>query len=190
MTDDEFQRIKEAEKQRLRARRTLKALKQALAEQRAGAQGTVDRMTDRIKQLFGAHRDALHELQWDTARIRARLDLIRDTLTQPSDASRDASVSAHRTTRQDDTRQDEAADRAAESDASASDPDVDWRILQAEKLVDEMRAQLDANAPPPSQNDAASPETRTGNPASKKDAEDDTPADSLPDKTIGRIPRS
>ncbi|MES3628624.1 MAG: hypothetical protein PPP56_00490 [Longimonas sp.] len=190
MTDDEFQRIKEAEKQRLRARRTLKALKQALAEQRAGAQGTVDRMTGRIKQLFDAHRDALNALQWDTARIRARLDLIRDTLTQPSDADLGASVSAHRTTRQNDTRQDEAADRAAEPGAPASDPDVDWRILQAEKLVDEMRAQLDANAPPPSRNDAASPETQAGNPASKKDTEDDPPTDSLPDKTIGRIPRS
>ena len=81
MTDEEYERIKETEKRRLRAKRTLRRLKQALREQQEAGRGALDRMTDRVRALFAEHRSAVDALQWDTARVQARLDTLRDTLT-------------------------------------------------------------------------------------------------------------
>ena len=178
MTDEEYERIKETEKRRLRAKRTLRRLKQALREQQEAGRGALDRMTDRVRALFAEHRSAVDALQWDTARVQARLDTLRDTLTGSTSPS-DADV--------------EPKDEGGALDAE------DLRRHRAQQLVNDLRTQLDANAPHPSANedvndsasgiDAASTGSAGGN-ASDDGASDGTPDDGLPEKTIGRMPRS
>jgi len=161
MTDDEYQRIKDAEKQRLRAKRTLNRLRRALQEQQASGQRTVARMTERVRDLFEEHRSAVDALQWDTAHLQARLDALRDTLTGGASPAGTASDTETEPT-----------------DTADSLDDETLRRHRAEQLVDDLRTQLDTEAPPPP------------NDSTNASADDSTPDDGLPDKTIGRVPRS
>jgi hypothetical protein len=166
MTDDEFDRIKDAEKQRLRAKRTLRRLQQALREQKEAGRGTVARMTERIQALFNDHRSALDALQWDTARLEARLDALRDTLTGASTAPSDTDVRSN----------------DAPGDDGLSDDEATLRMHRAERVVDDLRTQLDADAP--------SEKTGADSSSANDSSESTPPDDGLPEKTIGRVPRS
>ena len=168
MTNDEFDRIKNAEKQRLRARRTLRRLQQALREQKEAGRGTVARMTERIQALFNDHRSALDALQWDTARLEARLDALRDTLTGASASPSDTDV-----------RSNDPRGSDEPGDASLSDDEATLRMHRAERLVDDLRTQLDTDAP-----------TDAGSSSAHDSSESVPPDDGLPEKTIGRVPRS
>jgi hypothetical protein len=172
MTDDEFDRIKDAEKQRLRARRTLRRLQNALREQKEAGRGTVARMTERIQALFNDHRSALDALQWDTARLEARLDALRDTLTGASPVSPDVSPDT-------DARGDAPRGSDGPGDDDLSDDEATLRMHRAERLVDDLRTQLDTDAP-----------TGAGSSSADDSSESAPPDDGLPEKTIGRVPRS
>ncbi|PEN06200.1 hypothetical protein CRI93_10255 [Longimonas halophila] len=167
MTDDEFNRIKDAEKQHLRAKRTLRRLQNALREQKEAGRGTVARMTERIQALFNDHRSALDALQWDTARLEARLDALRDTLTG---ASADT-----------DARNSDPRESDGPGDDDVSDDEATLRMHRAERLVDDLRTQLDTDAP-----DAP----RDSSSSTNDSSESAPPDDGLPEKTIGRVPRS
>ncbi|MFO8231185.1 MAG: hypothetical protein R6U20_00835 [Longimonas sp.] len=173
MTDDEFDRIKEAEKQRLRAKRTLRRLQTALREQREAGRGTVARMTDRVQTLFNDHRSALDALQWDTARLEARLDALRNTLTGASAAPTATGARSADTLGSD-----------GPGDDDGSDDETTLRRYRAEQLLDDLRAQLDADAPPSDAPDSADDASASTSP------DDAAPDDDLPEKTIGRMPRS
>lgn len=174
MTDDEFDRIKNAEKQRLRAKRTLRRLQQALREQKQAGRGTVARMTERIQALFNDHRSALNALQWDTARVEARLDALRDTLTG---ASADT-----------DARSSDPLGSDRPSDDSLSEDETTLRMYRAERLVDDLRAQLDSDASPTI--DTGAPDESSRSSSTDDLPESARPDDGLPEKTIGRVPRS
>jgi hypothetical protein len=186
MTDDEYQRIKDAEKKRLRAKRTLRRLKEALRAQQKSGRGTVARMTDRIQTLFNDHRSAVDALQWDTARLHARLDALRDTLTgasTPGGTQNNTDTDAYDSTHDEST------------DDSTHDDEATLRRCRAEKLIDDLRTQLTSDAP-----GAASEDTPTDSPTASDapkasnstddSSERDTPDDGLPEKTIGRMSRS
>lgn len=172
MTDDEYQRIKDAEKQRLKAKRTLKHLRQALREQRTSGQHAVARMTERVRSLFEEHRSAVDALQWDTAHLQARLDALRDTLTGAASSA--------------DT---DAVDSDLADSADALDDEA-LRRHRAEQLVDDLRTQLDADASHPSADNASNDNATNENAPGDKAPDDTPPDDGLPEKTIGRMPRS
>ena len=177
MTDDEYQRIKDAEKQRLKAKRTLKRLRQALREQQASGQHAVARMTERVRALFEEHRSAVDALQWDTAHLQARLDALRDTLTGSASSA--------------DTGEADVGNVDSELAGSADALDDEaLRRHRAEQLVDDLRTQLDADAAP-LPDDTVSDDTVPNDDApGDKASNDNAPDDGLPEKTIGRVPRS
>ena len=171
MTDDEFERAKAEEKERIRAARTLRKLKQALADQQAAlsSNAAVNDMRQRIRTLWNEHREALSAVQHDTAHLVARvetaLESFYDTLQSERVGTTDASSASH-------------SNSTSESTSESDDPDAAWQAMQAEALLDELRTQIEVDEAAPSSS------------ASTDEApEASDPDDGLPEKTIGR-PRS
>ena len=178
MTDDEFERAKAEEKQRLRAQRTLRKLKQALSDHQKAlsSHSALEEMRTRILTLWDEHREALSAVQHDTAHLAARVETALESLYDTLQADAPASPKKKSTGR---------ADGASASASTDEDPDAAWQAMQAEALLDQLRAQLKADeAAPPSSRGAA--DKAKGNPETDDPS---APDDGLPEKTIGR-PRS
>lgn len=148
MTEEEYQRIKEAEKERLRARKKLRALKKR-STQANTIQSALQRVKRGAETLLQRSSDLIDRLTHETAREEARLEMALD-------ASTDEDPSTEARTLED-------ADREA----------------RAEALVQQLKMTA-ATRPVPS--DASSPSASDEN--DQRDADD-----TLPEKTIGRMPR-
>lgn len=78
MTDEEFQRIKEAEKERLRARKKLRQLK-ATQSQKAKIRDAFRRVKEGAETLLQRSSDLIDELTRETVREEARLEVALDS---------------------------------------------------------------------------------------------------------------
>ena len=175
MTDDEFERAKAEEKERIRAARTLRKLKQALADQQAAlsSNAAVNDMRQRIRTLWNEHREALSAVQHDTAHLVARVETALESFYETLQAERAGATGAPPK-----TPSEPRSDSTPENTSAPDDPDAAWQAMQAEALLDELRAQIKA--------DEAAPSSPTSADAAPKASGSD---DGLPEKTIGR-PRS
>ena len=79
MTDDEFNRIKEEEKDHLRQLRALKRAVHLLERQRS-VTTALEEMTSRSKQVLEANERLIEEIALDTARNEARLDVAMEEM--------------------------------------------------------------------------------------------------------------
>lgn len=164
MTDDEFDALKEAEKERLRLKKRAAALQRARGRSEASA-GVLRTMRQRAKGLLDDTTALTQQVLRDVARGAARLEQALG-----------------------DTRATEAAppDAAPPDAASSDDPDAAFRAMQADALVRQMQQQ-DAASSPPSAPSEPSPAAPTGSDAPPAEADANPEADDdLPDKTIGR----
>lgn len=103
MTDDEYKKIKEAEKERLRAKKKLRKLK-ATASQKTTIQSALRRVQKGAETLLQHSTDLIDALTRETAREEARLEVALDASGDPTDDEAD-------------DRSLEAQDRAARADA-------------------------------------------------------------------------
>lgn len=79
MTDDEFNRIKEEEKEHLRQMRALKKAVHLLERQRS-VTSALEEMTNRSREALEANEQLIEEIVTDTARQEARLDVALDSV--------------------------------------------------------------------------------------------------------------
>lgn len=159
MTDDEFDALKEAEKERLRLKKRAAALQRARGRSEASA-GVLRTMRQRAKGLLDDTTALTQQVLRDVARGAARLEQALG-----------------------DTR---ATDAAPPDAASSDDPDAAFRAMQADALVRQMQQQ-DAASSPPSAPSEPSPAAPTASDAPPAEADANPEADDdLPDKTIGR----
>ena len=83
MTDEEFQRIKEAEKERLRARKRMKAALDQTSRSRS-IQSAVARMAKGARSVLQRASDTLDRLLEETARSEAKLEVALDEAGETS----------------------------------------------------------------------------------------------------------
>lgn len=120
MTPEEYQRLKEAEKEHLRSLRKLKQTVRSLQRQKK-LTDAVENVTTRPMDALSDHDALVQELALETARNEARLDVALESISQDSveEAARDA----------------EAEDTL--------------RKAKAAELVRQLRSQVDAGVPGP-----------------------------------------
>jgi hypothetical protein len=88
MTDDEFERIKEAEKDRVREQKRVRAVLRAL-KRRYRAASVLERMKQGVQGLFRTHRRGMEALRSATASEEARLEVWVDVQEEPSERAED-----------------------------------------------------------------------------------------------------
>ena len=183
MTPEEFQKIKEAEKEHLRA---LKKLKQAVRglEQRNKVTKAVTDIASSTSSLLDEHESLVEKLAHETALQEARLELAMESAEERA-------------------KQDEADAVTDAIDRAAADEELAKK--RASDLVKQMKTQM--SAPEKTERSSASVEERPAEvektigrsrseepvePAAKAEtprtSDTDAPAESdVPEKTIGRM---
>ncbi|NNE71886.1 MAG: hypothetical protein HKN29_16195 [Rhodothermales bacterium] len=161
MTPEEYQRLKEAEKEHLRSLRKLKQTVRSLQRQKK-LSDAVENVTIKPMEALNDHDALVQELAMETARNEARLDVALESISQSSSDS---------------------PSKEREIDAEHEQA---IRKAKAAELVRRLRSQVDAGesgaAPPkPSARDAAPEDSGLEKPKSNPGA--------LPEKTIGRMKR-
>lgn len=161
MTDEEYQRIKEAEKERLRSVQQLKQVQRALRRQQSLRDALEGLAASRDK--LDASGAATDQLAAETARHEARLDLALDAQREKESDAADAEISAE--------------------DLKEAD-----RTRRARDLVRQLKQEI--GLPPGSSGDAPSDASGDNRPARPGDTDrpaENRPAEDRPDKTIGRM---
>jgi len=92
MTDEEFERLKEAEKEHLRAKKRLRATLEAM-KRRRGSEGVVERMKRGAERLLDETESLVDALRRTVARRTGRLEVALD---DPDDAGLDEAEQALR----------------------------------------------------------------------------------------------
>ena len=193
MTEEEYNKIKEAEKRRLRAKKRLKQLQQT-SKRSSDTASLVAKMKQAGASLLRDTRSLVDKLSADVARSQARLEVALDDVEGLDE------------TDVDETDVDEAD--AAESRRTGAGADSLRRYEEAQRearadaIVRQMRASTQAarsaSSRTPRLDDAeetADPAASMGKPTSSttssqnEDAPSEETADDLPDKTIGRMGR-
>ncbi len=193
MMEEEYNKIKEAEKRRLRAKKRLKQLQQT-SKRSSDTASLVAKMKQAGASLLRDTRSLVDKLSADVARSQARLEVALDDVEGLDE------------TDVDETDVDEAD--AAESRRTGAGADSLRRYEEAQRearadaIVRQMRASTQAarsaSSRTPRLDDAeetADPAASMGKPTSStkssqnEDAPSEETADDLPDKTIGRMGR-
>jgi len=170
MTNEEFERLKAAEKEHLRAKKKLQATLKSLRRKQK-VRSTVDRLAKSAQSALDRASDLIGQLTNETAHDEARLEMALDDERRDDESSAGPDVEAY------ETKQD--ADRARE-------------------LVRKMKQQQRVPPPPvPSKPSGQRARSETASAdesdAGATSADDDlsTPSsggeDDLPEKTIGRM---
>lgn len=94
MTEEEFQRIKEAEKEHLRAKKRLAELKRSLARKKK-IQSTVASMAHGASSLLRRSADLVEQLGSEAARKQARLEVALDDASDTVPADTDEDLAAY-----------------------------------------------------------------------------------------------
>lgn len=163
MTEEEFERLKAAEKDHLRAKKKLQATLQSL-RQKKQVRSAVDRLARSAQQALDRASELIGQLARETARGEARLDVVLD---HDADSSPDESELAA-------FEEDRRADQAH---------DLVRQMKQAQRIPSASRS-----TPPSSTDDAASEEpSEDGATSSGIDRSTSSTRDDLPEKTIGRM---
>ena len=146
MTDDEYQKIKAAEKERLRAKKKLRELKGATSRRKT-IRSALQRVKKGAESLLQHSTDLIDDLTRETARQEARLEVALDASDAPSDAeAEDRSLDEQdREARADALVQQlkmtavtQTGDRTDADEAAADDADADDDALP-EKTIGRMR---------------------------------------------------
>lgn len=178
MTRDEFEKIKEAEKKRLRMQKRLRALK-ASTKRRTRAASLVRQMKQAGVSLLRDTQSLVDSLSSEVAKSQARLEVALDEADD-----RDLEQATPTTSASDE-------DVAAFEDEQATDA----RSERARRLVQQLKESVqptretshkDASPSEKKADEAASADHSPQKHASEGDASQD---DALPDKTIGRMRR-
>lgn len=165
MTDDEFKAIKEAEKERLRAKRNVASLRRTL-KQRGASEKTVAAMEHRVRALLDETTSLTQRMIRTAARglARAELALESDEASTPPE------------------------ERTGPQEAPADPLDEGERLhreARADAFIDHLKREL---APERSSGSASDPVSDDPSPSDDASASASTSDDEppLPEKTIGR----
>ena len=161
MTDEEFERLKAAEKEHLRAKKKLQAALKQL-RQKKQVRSAVDQLARSAQAALGRASELIDRLTAETARDEARPDVALDAEA--------AGVS------------DDSGDKDVEAFEAAR------RTEQARDLVRQMKqAQRIPAAPRSPETDRPPTDDATADATSSEDDLSTSPSDDLPEKTIGRM---
>ena len=158
MSPEEYERIKQAEKEHLRALKKLKQAARGLSRQQK-IRRSLENLTHASDDVLDTHTRLVEELAMETAKQEARLEIALESAAAKDDAA-----------------QAEAAHQAA---------DEELQKLRAQELVRQMKLEAgggDAQAP----NRPARTDLPAGSPTDPKPPPKSDP-DSLPEKTLGRM---
>ncbi|MBX2821573.1 MAG: hypothetical protein KTR29_17885 [Rhodothermaceae bacterium] len=184
MTPEEYQRIKEAEKQHLQAIKKLKA-KLRQVEQRSGTgkkQNSLQKALDEIENAPGpdildTHEEMIDRLAMDAIHQEARLELALS-----SEKDMDVEPASN-------TESEGAPEAPSRSDMLQSDEEL--KELRAKELVRKMKIQMGLDnlkrKQEPVQN--VTKKSNSENTDASNDADSEDASEELPEKTIGRIPK-
>lgn len=161
MTDEEFERLKEAEKEHLRAKKKLQEALQSL-QRKQRVRETVNRMARSAQSALDRASDLIGRLTTEAAHDEARLDVALD-----------------------------ASDDAASDDAEIEVFEAKRRAARARTLIRQMKQAEGAAAPrrahrtPPHASPAS--DEHTPDATESDDDRSTSSSDDLPEKTIGRM---
>ena len=187
MTPEEYQRIKEAEKQHLQAIKKLKAkLRQVEQRSGTGKKNSLQKALDEIENAPGqdildTHEEMIDRLAMDAIHQEARLEL---ALSSEKDMEVDPASS---------TEPESTTKAPSKNELLQSDEEL--KELRAKELVRKMKIQMGLDnlkrKQEPAQNvtkKSNSANTAASNDANTSEGSEDA-SEELPEKTIGRIPR-
>lgn len=163
MTDDEFNTIKEAEKERLRAKRDVASLRRAL-RQRGASEKTVAAMQRRVRALLDDTASLTQRMIRTAARGIARVELALD------DAPRS-------------TQDETSAEAQTASADSLEEGERLHRDMRADAFIEQLKREIAPERSAESTSDDASDAPSAPADASASTSDDEPP---LPEKTIGR----
>lgn len=189
MTEEEYNKIKEAEKRRLRAKKRLQQL-QKTSKRSSDAASLVEKMKRAGASLLRDTRSLVDKLSADVARSQARLEVALDD------------VESLEETEAEDPRTGESRRAGANADSLRRYEEAQ-REARADAIVRQMRASTQTASSKPSAKTTSRDKTTsrnkstsrdTSNPQDTSDSRDgdasaEPSGDDLPDKTIGRMRR-
>ena len=159
MTEEEFQRIKEAEKEHLRAKKQLAELKRTLRRKKK-IQSTVESMARGASSLLRRSADLVEQLGSDAARKQARLEVALDDTDAAPSKEDEADVAAY---------------------------EAEQRAQRARQLIRQMKQDGGTSARSTRSDEAPSSSSPATDATSSPDDRSTTNDDDLPEKTIGRM---
>lgn len=179
MTPEEFQRIKEAEKEHLRAMRKLKNAVRSLERQKKTTAALTD-MAKSTENVLSTHETMLDKLAMETIQNEAKLEIALEQSSLQSDEVAPDTTATSRTTST-------ASQSPAMSDHAL---EQETQRLKAKELIKSLKNQMSAGTlgrDRPSETGAKPESDSTG--ASPSTGDDSAESDPLPEKTIGRMRR-
>lgn len=167
MTDEEYQRLKEAEKEHLRAKKKLQQALQTLRRKQR-VRDAVDRIARSAQGALDRASDLIDKLTSETAHNEARFEIARDEVDDSDAPASDSELDAF-----------EAERRAARA----------RQLIQQMKQAKSVSASRKRKSRSSDEAQASSPsdESASGATSSDKDLSTSSTDDDLPDKTIGRM---
>lgn len=184
MTPEEYQRIKEAEKEHLKAIKKLKAqLRDAESKGTSKAKKTsLEQAMDEIENAPGndildTHEEMIDRLAMDAIHQEARLEL---------------ALSSQKDIEPTETNEAETENTVEESTAQS---DEELQQIRAKELIRKMKIQMGLDnlkrkqEPPQNVTGRSASGNSSDAPSSGKDAPAEEQQEKLPEKTIGRIPK-
>jgi len=186
MTEEEYNKIKEAEKRRLRAKKRLKQLQQT-SKRSSDTASLVAKMKQAGASLLRDTRSLVDKLSADVARSQARLEMVLsdvEGLDETDVDEADAAESRRKGAGADSLRRYEETQREARADA----------IVRQMRASTQTAGSVSSRTPRPDNPEGTAEQTSSTTSRDETDLQDqdaspENPDDDLPDKTIGRMRR-
>jgi hypothetical protein len=160
MTPEEFERIKEAEKEHLRALKKLKKAVRGLERSKSIAQ-SVTKMSSSSQSALETHENMVDKLALETAHYEARLDVALESAKEHQERG--------------------------DADEALTNADAELQKERARSLVEQLREEMAVPDADTGEAVAESPGPRRSESDEQDDDAEDTGP--LPEKTIGRMRR-
>ena len=181
MTPEEYKRIKEAEKEHLRALKKLKTQLRTTQRQNKVAEAMKNIQNAPGDEIARTHDEMIDRLAMDTIREEARLEM---ALSETGEIDAEPTAGAE--------EQVDAGDNAG-AEEKIVESDAELQKLRAQELVRQIKLQMGLADVKKKQNEASSVKHEATAGDQVSDAEgasaEEAPEKELPEKTIGRIPR-
>lgn len=160
MTEEEFERIKEAEKEKLRAQKKLAKLKKTLRRKQS-IRSAVQRMAEGAQSVLSRSTDWMEQLTSETARQQARLEVALDAIE----------------------------DDEPESDTDVEAYEAEREAKRAKELIRQMKQGRAKKSTDRSKRGASESDSAESSDSDATDSATgpSTSDDDLPEKTIGRM---
>lgn len=196
MTPEEFQRIKEAEKEHLRALKKLKAQLRDVERKKSVSQALENMIKAPGDDILSTHEEMIDRLAMDTIQQEARLEVALSDAGEldPGDAGNPVERA------RDEQRDQDKLDQDKSDSGKLAEPDAELQKVKAQDLVRQIKIQMglptERRKQEPSENvthkdstDAGAPEGKEPDSSQNPVRPNQTTLESLPEKTIGRIPK-